>query len=179
MRRIEVAELSLATLDALEVGAFALLIGEERPLQGLAGLVDWRLAGALTRALSGGLYAAAPGEALLLPTAGRLRAARVVAQGLAPGCDEAALAAAVLGLGEVAVRAGAASFAAAAPPAPGVSGPAACRAWLAAAVAVPGDRLVLLGEPRALATELAAARIAARIEIEVAQFSGSPPAMVR
>jgi hypothetical protein len=179
MRRIEVAELSLATLDALEVGAFALLIGEERPLQGLAGLVDWRLAGALTRALSGGLYAAAPGEALLLPTAGRLRASRVVAQGLAPGGDEAALSTAVLRLCEVAVRAGASSFAAAAPPAPGVGGPEACRAWLAAAVAVPGDRLVLLGEPRALAAELAAARIAARIEIEVAQFSGSLPAMVR
>jgi len=71
MRRIEVAELSLATLDALDVDALALLVGEERPLQGLAGLVDWRLAGALTRTLLDGLYAAGPGEALLLPTAGR------------------------------------------------------------------------------------------------------------
>ncbi|HET8732287.1 MAG TPA: hypothetical protein VFM45_00805, partial [Anaeromyxobacteraceae bacterium] len=66
MRRLEVADLSLAVLDALDVEALAVLVGPERPLQGLAGLVDWRLCGALTRALRGGLYAGAPGEALLL-----------------------------------------------------------------------------------------------------------------
>jgi len=179
MKRIEVAELSLATLDALDVGAVGLLIGEERPLQGLAGMVDWRLAGALTRALAGGLYGAGPGEALLLPTAGRLPVARVVAQGLPRDGGEAAFAAAVRRLGEVVARAGAPSFAAAALPVAGATAAEACRAWLVAAAAVPGDRLVLLGDPRALAGELAAARIAARVEIEVAQFSGAPVAMVR
>jgi hypothetical protein len=179
MRRIEVAELSLATLDALDVDAVGLLVGEERPLQGLAGLVDWRLAGALTRALAGGLYAAAPGEALLLPSAGRLPAARVVVQGLAADGGEAGFAAAVSRLAMVMARAGATSFAAGALPVSGLSGAEACRAWLAAAVAVAGERLVLLGDPRALSADLAAARIASRVEIEVAGFSAGAAAMVR
>jgi hypothetical protein len=179
VKRIEVAELSLATLDALDVDAIGLLVGEERPLQGLAGLVDWRLAGALTRALAGGLYAAAPGEALLLPSTGRLPAARVVVQGLAAGGGEAGFAAAVSRLAGVVARAGAASFAAGALPVAGLSGAEACRAWLAAAATVAGDRLVLLGDPRALAADLAAARIASRVEIEVASFSAPAAAMVR
>ena len=179
MRRIEVAELSLTTLDALDVDAIGLLVGEERPLQGLAGLVDWRLAGALTRALAGGLYAAAPGEALLLPTAGRFPVARVVVQGLAPGGGEGGFAAAVARLAAVMARAGAASFAAGALPVEGLGVAEACRAWLAAAAATAGERLVLLGEPRVLTAELAAARIASRIEIEVVGFSAGAVAMVR
>jgi hypothetical protein len=179
MRRIEVAELSLATLDALDVDALALLVGAERPLQGWAGLVDWRLAGALTRTLTDGHYGAGPGEALLLPTMGRLAVARLVAIGLGPDPGPAGLGGAASQLCQVVARAGAASFATAALPLAGVSGLEACRAWLQAAAAVPGDRLVLLGDPRALAAELAAARIAARVEIEVAQIPGSPPAMVR
>jgi hypothetical protein len=179
MRRIEVAELSLATLDALDVDAIGLLVGEERPLQGLAGLVDWRLAGALTRALTGGLYAAAPGEALLLPAAGRLPAVRVVVQGLATGGGEAGFAAAVSRLAGVMTRAGAVSFAAGALPVEGLGVTEACRAWLAAAAAAAGERLVLLGEPRVMTAELAAARIASRIEIEVAAFSAGAAAMVR
>jgi hypothetical protein len=179
MRRIEVAELSLATLDTLDVDALAVLVGVERPLQGWAGLVDWRLAGALTRTLAAGLYAAGPGEALLLPTMGRLPVARVVAIGLAPGPTGADFAAAVGRLCEVMARAGAASFATAALPGPGVTGPEAARAWLQAAAEVSGDRLVLLGDPRALAADLGAARFEARIEIEVAPFSATPAAMVR
>jgi hypothetical protein len=179
MRRIEVAELSLATLDALDVDALALLVGEERPLQGWAGLVDWRLAGALTRALVDGLYAAGPGEALLLPTMGRLSAARVVAVGVAAEGGAAAYAASARRLCEVAARSGATSFAAAAPPAAGVTGPEASLAWLLAAAAVPGDRLVLLGDARALAADLATASFEARSEVEVAPFSASAAAMVR
>jgi hypothetical protein len=60
-----------------------------------------------------------------------------------------------------------------------VTGPEACRAWLRAAAAVSGDRLVLLGDPRALAADLGAARFEARSEIEVAPFSATPAAMVR
>jgi hypothetical protein len=179
MKRIEVAELSLATLDALDVEALALLIDEERPLQGLAGLVDWRLAGALTRTLLDGLYAAGPGEALLLPTAGRLPVARVVAVGLSPELGEAGFAAVVERLCEVVARAGAVSFATAALPLRGVTGAEAGRAWLRAAAAVPGDRLVLLGDPRAVAADLAAARLEARSGIEVAPFVAPAAAMVR
>jgi hypothetical protein len=179
MRRIEVAELSLATLDALDVDAMALLVGEERPLQGLAGLVDWRLAGALTRTLLGGLYAAGSGEALLLPTAGRLPVPRLMALGLAPGGGEVGFAGAVRRLCELAVKAGATSFATAALPVKGVSLAEACRAWLVAAAAVGVERLVLLGEARALAADLAAARLELRSEVELAPFSAAGPAMVR
>jgi hypothetical protein len=182
MRRIEVAELSLTTLDALDVEAMALLVGEERPLQGLPGLVDWRLAGALTRTITDGHYAAGPGEALLLPTLGRIPATRVVAVGWSTEQAGATFAAAVERLCQVVTRAGAASFAAAALPAPGVpgvNGAEACRAWLQAAAAVPGHRLVLLGDPRSLAADLGVARFEARSEIEVAPFSAPPAAMVR
>jgi hypothetical protein len=79
----------------------------------------------------------------------------------------------------VLARTGAPSFAAAALPVAGASSAEAFRAWLAAAAAVPGDRLVLLGDPRALAAELATARIAARVEIEVALHGAAPAAMVR
>ena len=179
MRRIEVAELSMATLDALDVDALAVLVGEERPLQGLAGLVDWRLAGALTRALVDGFYAAGPDEALLLPTAGRLAVPRVLAVGLPPERGEVGFAAAVARFCRVVSRAGAASFATAALPLAGVTGAEAGRAWLAAAAAVPGHRLVLLGEPRGLAADLSTARFQARSEIEVAAFAAGPAAMVR
>jgi hypothetical protein len=50
---------------------------------------------------------------------------------------------------------------------------------VAAASAVPGRRLVLLGDPRALAADLAAARFQARSGIEVAPFAAAPAAMVR
>jgi hypothetical protein len=179
MRRIELAELSLASLDALDVDAVALLVGEERPLQGWAGLVDWRLAGALTRTLVGGLYAAGPGEALLLPTAGRLAVIRLIALGRPPDGGAAGFAAAAVRLCEVAVRAGARSFATEALPMAGVTGPEAVRGWLQAAMAVPGDRLVLLGDSRSLAADLVAARFEARSEIEVAPFAATPAAMVR
>jgi hypothetical protein len=179
MRRIEVAELSLATLDALDVDALALLVGEDRPLQGLPGLVDWRLAGALTRTLLDGLYAAGPGEALLLPTAGRLLVPRLVAVGLPPELGEGGFAATARRLCELAVKAGATSFATAALPVTGVGGAEACRAWMAAAAAVRGERLVLLGEARALAADLAAAQLELRSEVEVAPFPVAGPAMVR
>ena len=48
--RIELADLSLASLDALEVDSLAAFVGAERPLAGLPSLVDWRLAGAVSRA---------------------------------------------------------------------------------------------------------------------------------
>jgi hypothetical protein len=179
MKRIVVAELTLETLDALDVDALAVRVGPERPLQGWPGLVDWRLAGALTRTLVAGLYGAGPGEALLLPTMGRLPVARVVAVGLPAVPGEAAFAAAAGGLCEVAAKAGAASFATAALPAAGVTGLEACRGWLQAAAAVPGDRLVLLGEPRALMADLVAARFEAHSEVELAPFSDAPAAMVR
>lgn len=179
MRRVEVADLSLAVLDALDVEALAVLVGPERPLQGLAGLVDWRLCGALTRALRGGVYGASPGEALLLPTGGRLRAARVVALGLPEPLDLASLGDAARQACDVLRRAGAASFAAALPLVPGADTAALARLWLTAGEAAPQARQVLLGDARALQHALAAVRGASGLPVEIAHFTARPGPMVR
>ena len=181
MRRLEVADLSLATLDALEVDALALLLGPERPLQGLAGLVDWRLCGALTRALAGGLYQGAPGEALLLPTAGRLPAGRVVAMGLPAPNHAEAFSAAARRLCEVLAKAGIGSFALALPPVEGADAAAVARRWLEAGggPGAPAALQVLLGEPRSLLADLSSARTATGAAVELAAFATRPAAMVR
>jgi hypothetical protein len=168
MKRVEAAELSLAALDALDVDAIALLIGAERPLLGLAGLVDWRLCGALTRTLQGGLYLGAPDEALLLPTAGRLRPGKVVALGLpAPNRPEDFAAAAARAC-EVLARAGCTAIAAGVPALEGGDAGQAARLWLEALAGSAVERLVLLGEGRSLLADLAAACTSLRLPVEVA-----------
>ena len=65
--------LTLEALDEAEAEAVCLFVGEdERPLTGLAGLVDWRLAGRLSGMIRSGLLTGAPGEALLTPPGARL-----------------------------------------------------------------------------------------------------------
>lgn len=179
MRRVEVADLSLATLDALDVDALLLLVGPERPLPGLAGLVDWRLCGALTRALQGGLYAASPGEALLVPTGGRLPARRVVALGLPAQAGPAEFSAAARHACQVLHRAGSAAFATALPLLKGADQATLARLWLAAGDAAPGSRQVLLGDARALSAALAAARDAGGAAVELASFTARPGPVLR
>jgi hypothetical protein len=179
MRRLEVAELSLAVLDALDVESLAVLVGPERPLQGLAGLVDWRLCGALTRALQGGVWAGAPGEALLLPTGGRLPAARVVALGLPAAVGPAAFEAAARSACEVLRKAGSGSFAASLPAVEGADLAEVARRWLLAGEAAPHLRQVLLGDAKALLAALAGARAATGAPVEIAPFTARPGPMVR
>jgi len=178
-RRLEVADLSLATLDALAVDAVALLVGPERPLQGLAGLVDWRLCGAVTRALAGGLYQGQPGEALLLPTGGRLPARRVVAIGLPSPNRAADFAAAARHACQVLQRAGCTSIATALPPLAGGDLAEAARLWVKAGAGLALDRQVLLGEPRALQAALSGAVGGVDGPIEVGAFAARPAPMVR
>lgn len=75
-----------ATREALHrVRVDLLVVGfaeDERPLRGSAGLVDWRLCGALSRLIRAGRIGGARGEALLMPAGGGLRAGRVLALGL-------------------------------------------------------------------------------------------------
>lgn len=80
----QVVEPSLPSLDALSgVESLCLLVTEdERPLQGAAGFLDWRLCGALSRALEASFFHGHPDERLLMPTAGRVPAQRVFAVGL-------------------------------------------------------------------------------------------------
>ncbi len=173
--KIEVAELGLSAIDALDVDALAVLVGPERPLQGLAGFADWRLCGAISRAIRTGLFDAAPGEALLLPSGGRIAPARIFCFGLAqiPLAPEAFLTA-VRTACEALARAGSESFATAMPPIAGGDASLAARLWLEASLVRPVRRQILLGEARALQRDLAAARAALAVEVEVL----APPSRV-
>lgn len=92
--RVEVAPLSRALLDGApepngprhRVDLVVLpCFEDERPLQGLAGLVDWRMSGRLSTLLRDGFFTGAAGEAVLLPGRQTLPMARLVLIGLGPG----------------------------------------------------------------------------------------------
>lgn len=74
----------LAAIDALDgTDAICCFVAEdERPLPGAAGFVDWRLSGALSRILKNGFFQGAPGEKLLVPTAGQVPTPKLFAVGL-------------------------------------------------------------------------------------------------
>lgn len=172
--RIEVAELTLAALDAAAADTVAVFVGPERPMQGLAGLVDWRLAGALSRALRAGHYAGAGGEQLLLPTHGRLGAPRVFCFGLQElPAEEAAFRAVAYRALDALHRAGSRSQLTALPTcAAGLPREQAARLWLEAAVRFQAERQVLFGEGQALRRDLAAARDALELQVELVQAEG-------
>jgi hypothetical protein len=157
--RIDTADLGLPGVDALDVEALAIFVGPERPLQGLAGFADWRLCGLISRAIRDGSYRPETGEALLLPSGGRIAVPRIFCFGVAePARDEAAFSALARRLAESMHKAGSPTWAGALPPvAPGIELPAA-RLFLEALAPVAPCRLVLLGEARALHKELVAAR---------------------
>lgn len=74
---ITVVPLTLASLDELPVKDLVLFVGtDERPLQGLSGLVDWRLCGGLTRQLREEFVSGAPGESVLTVPGRQLPAVR-------------------------------------------------------------------------------------------------------
>lgn len=79
-------DLIVADLRALDArGGDALVLGvllDERPLQGLAGLVDWRLGGALSRWLVSGFATGAWGERVIYPSASRLNQGKTLVLGL-------------------------------------------------------------------------------------------------
>jgi len=102
-----------ATLEALDAFLGDLVVAgvyaDERPLRGVAGLVDWRTGTWLTHALRQGWLAGAPGEALLFPPGRRLGVRAVAAVGLGPaaGFDAARAAAAATHVAELAAGLGA------------------------------------------------------------------------
>jgi hypothetical protein len=80
-----IVEFSGVPPDRVEADCLVLFLhADDRPPVGAAGLVDWRLNGALSRLLKDGWYGAAFGETLLLAFARRTRAQRVLAVGLGP-----------------------------------------------------------------------------------------------
>jgi hypothetical protein len=173
--RIEVAELGLAAIDGLDVDAVAVFVGPERPLQGFAGYADWRLCGAISRAIRSSIFDARPDEALLLPSGGRIAAPRVFCFGLpsVPLSPEEFLHASRAGC-EAMARAGSEAFATSMPPLAGNDGALAAKLWIEGSIVRPVRRQVLLGEARALQRDLTAARNAAGADIEVL----APPSRV-
>jgi hypothetical protein len=87
---LTLADLSLPAIDASASDAVALFVRKgERPLQGLAGLCDWRLCGALSRVVCSGFFQGTLGETLLMPGAGRIPSARVFVFGVGDRVDVA------------------------------------------------------------------------------------------
>ena len=70
----------LDALDAESLGLFC--FEDQRPLCGVAGFVDWRLCGAISRLLLGGLFQGQRDETLMLPVTGALSVRRVFLFGL-------------------------------------------------------------------------------------------------
>ena len=167
-QHVEVADLSLSSLDALEVDSLAAFVGAERPLTGLAALVDWRLAGAVSRVILAGTVTPEHGEALLMPSGGRLHAIRVFLFGLDdPSPRSAALA--VRHACEALRRAGSRAVALSLPAAQPL--PAMAHAWLEAAEGAGFARQILLGDVRALTTSLEEAGRDLEIAVEVARMA--------
>jgi hypothetical protein len=173
--KIEVAELGLQAIDGLDVDAIAVFVGPERPLQGFAGFADWRLCGAISRAIRSGIFDARPDEALLLPSGGRIAAPRVFCFGLpvVPLSPEAFLHAARAAC-EAMARAGSEAFATSMPPLAGGDGNLAAKLWLEGSLVRPVKRQVVLGEARALQRDLSAARASLGADVEVL----APPSRV-
>jgi hypothetical protein len=173
--RIEVGELSLPSLDGLEVDSVAALVGAERPLAGLAALLDWRMAGAVSRAIRTGMVTPEHGEALLLPTQGRLRAPRLFLFGVDdPSPRSATLA--VRHACEALRRAGAREVAVALPH--GAPLAASARAWVEASGPAGFARQVVLGDPRALLPALEGAARDLGVALELVRLAArvEPPA---
>ena len=71
-------EPSLGSLDALDVESLAVgLTTNVRPLLGIAGFVDWRMCGRLSKLILSGTVTGAAGEKVLVPSMGMLRPARL------------------------------------------------------------------------------------------------------
>lgn len=74
---------TLQGLDGLDVDVLAVAVfQQDRPLPGLAGLVDWRLNGQVSRVLQAGRFSGELGDSVLLPCADRIGADRFVLFGL-------------------------------------------------------------------------------------------------
>lgn len=75
----------LRQLDNIGAELIACCVWEdERPLRGLAGLLDWRLCGRLSRLAKGGFLRGESGEVVFLPGRPRLAFEKVLVFGLGP-----------------------------------------------------------------------------------------------
>jgi Cytosol aminopeptidase family, N-terminal domain len=112
---LSAVEPSLEAVDALDgVDALCLVIAQDdRPLQGAAGFVDWRLCGGLSKLLVEAFFEGKPREQVLFPAVGLLKVSRVFAVGAGPSgaLDAAGLGAALEHAAHTLARAGVSSTA--------------------------------------------------------------------
>ncbi len=91
--RVNIADVRLPLVIDIEARPFERLVADvavagvcsdDRPLRGGAARADWRLCGVISRLLIDERVTGAPGEAMLMPCDGRLRAPRLLIVGLGP-----------------------------------------------------------------------------------------------
>ena len=158
--KLSFADTGLTAIDSLKgVDAFCLFVSEdERPLRGAAGFIDWRLCGGLSRILKEGRFVGALGDALLFPAAGRLPGERVFCFGAGKRSDLArgGFATIVRKACEAMTLAGSQAFAADLPQVHGLDEAERARVFVAEGLTrFKGERVILLGEGKALAKAFA------------------------
>jgi hypothetical protein len=76
---------TLETIDGTHSDSMCVFVFEDmRPLKGLAGLVDWRVGGALSSLVQSGWFTGAAGERLLMPVKHKLPVNRLFCFGVGP-----------------------------------------------------------------------------------------------
>jgi hypothetical protein len=115
LKRVSLLPPDLGRWDQTEAdGLCAGFFSDERPLRGASSLADWRLCGAISRALLGGRLRGDEGEVTLMPAQGRLTFSKVLVFGLGPSaamseavcrsaCRQMALSTARMGMRRIAV----------------------------------------------------------------------------
>ena len=82
---IHLRPFELAAVETTTVDAYAIFVGEdERPLWGLGGLLDWKLAAGISKQLQDQQVVGQPGESVLMPMYGRAPGTRLFAFGVGP-----------------------------------------------------------------------------------------------
>lgn len=87
----KVSRVVAGNLDGLDswggdaLGIF--LFSDVRPLAGVAGFIDWRACGALSRTVEGSVFKCERGESMLLPTLMRAAFRRLFVFGLGPAAE--------------------------------------------------------------------------------------------
>jgi len=85
LKRVSLLPPDLGRWDQTDADALCVtLCLDERPLRGAAGLADWRLCGAISRAILAGRLQGEEAEVMLMPAAGRLSFHKIVLFGLGP-----------------------------------------------------------------------------------------------
>ncbi|MBI5549276.1 MAG: peptidase M17 [Deltaproteobacteria bacterium] len=170
--KLSFAEAALGSLDALSGvdSACLFILEDERPLRGLAGLLDWRLCGGLSRILMEGRFVGASGDALLFPARGPVPVNRIFSFGVGrrSGLTSGAFALAVRHGCQALTRAGVKEVALQLPPLDGVEELERARTFLAeGATSFKGSRMILFGDARALAKAFSeAARSMKGLEVD-------------